>query len=169
MATALAAHQAAVAARRVSPRVHNPSVQAAVQAVQAVQARQGDALGRRDSPYAQRAQQQAALLQLPLYPTTTIGSFPQTADIRLARREHKAGRLSEADYQTTMRAEIARASLNAELGPQRAQIAEKILKEIVERLGGGVRGRARRRRLRRRGPARTHLLAEGLPDVQRQR
>ena len=50
---------------------------------------------------------QAAKLHLPAFPTTTIGSFPQTPEIRHARKEYKAGRLSDAQYQAAMRAEIA--------------------------------------------------------------
>ena len=60
------------------------------------------------SPHAVRAKKQAALLNLPAWPTTTIGSFPQTAEIRLARREHKAGRLDAAGYEAAMKEEIAR-------------------------------------------------------------
>jgi len=97
----LAANAAALAARRASPRVHNPAVQAAV-------ARSAAGLGQRESAYAQRAAKQAALLKLPAYPTTTIGSFPQTAEIRHARSEFKAGRLDYPGYQAAMRAEIAR-------------------------------------------------------------
>ena len=97
----LEANQAAIAARRASPRVNNPVVKAAV-------ARLDAALGRRQSAYGQRAPKQAALLKLPAYPTTTIGSFPQTADIRHARSEYKAGRLDEAGYQAAMKAEIER-------------------------------------------------------------
>ena len=55
-----------------------------------------------------RAKKQAALLKLPPWPTTTIGSFPQTAEIRLARREHRAGRLDDAGYAAAMKEEIAR-------------------------------------------------------------
>jgi 5-methyltetrahydropteroyltriglutamate--homocysteine methyltransferase len=98
----LDANKAAIDARRQSPRVHNPAVKAAVAQLSAK-------LGKRQSAYAQRAPKQAALLKLPAYPTTTIGSFPQTADIRHARSEYKAGRLDEAGYQTAMRAEIERA------------------------------------------------------------
>jgi 5-methyltetrahydropteroyltriglutamate--homocysteine methyltransferase len=94
-------NQAAVQARRASPRVHNPAVQAALAAVT-------PELGRRQSPYAERARRQAALLKLPAFPTTTIGSFPQTAEIRHARSEYKAGRLDEAAYQAAMRREIER-------------------------------------------------------------
>lgn len=97
----LASNQAAIAARRNSPRVNNPAVKAAVATLNA-------AFGERKSGYAQRAPKQAALLKLPPFPTTTIGSFPQTADIRHARSEFKAGRLDEAGYRAAMQAEIRR-------------------------------------------------------------
>jgi 5-methyltetrahydropteroyltriglutamate--homocysteine methyltransferase len=74
------------------------------QAVAAIDA----AMGARRSPYAQRAAVQAALLRLPAYPTTTIGSFPQTPAIRQARSAYKGGRLDEQSYQAAMRGEIAR-------------------------------------------------------------
>ena len=95
-------NKAAIDARRASPRVNNPAVKAALLKIT-------HELGKRQSPYAQRATKQAALLKLPAYPTTTIGSFPQTADIRHARSEFKAGRLDEAGYQAAMRKEIERA------------------------------------------------------------
>ncbi|MEX8194560.1 5-methyltetrahydropteroyltriglutamate--homocysteine S-methyltransferase [Comamonas guangdongensis] len=97
----LADNARALAARRASPRVHNPAVQAAVAQITAQ-------LGRRHSGYAERAARQAAQLQLPAYPTTTIGSFPQTAEIRRARREFKAGWLDAEAYRLAMRAEIER-------------------------------------------------------------
>ena len=97
----LAANQAAITARRSSPRVNNPSVKAAIAKLDAK-------LGQRQSAYEQRAPKQAALLNLPAYPTTTIGSFPQTAEIRHARSQFKAGELDESGYKTAMQAEIAR-------------------------------------------------------------
>lgn len=97
----LAANSAALQARRTSDRVHNPEVQAALAQINAQ-------LGQRQSSYSVRAPQQAALLKLPLFPTTTIGSFPQTAEIRHARSQFKAGRLAYAAYQAAMRAEIER-------------------------------------------------------------
>jgi 5-methyltetrahydropteroyltriglutamate--homocysteine methyltransferase len=96
---ALAANQAALAARRSSPRVNNPAVQAAVAKIDA-------GMGQRAQPYAVRAPRQLALLKLPSYPTTTIGSFPQTDAIRHARSELKAGRLDEAGYAAAMKAQI---------------------------------------------------------------
>ncbi|MET9002807.1 5-methyltetrahydropteroyltriglutamate--homocysteine S-methyltransferase [Amycolatopsis sp. NPDC004169] len=59
-------------------------------------------------PYAERAATQRAVLGLPPLPTTTIGSFPQTTDVRKARAAHKAGKLDDAAYETAMRAEVER-------------------------------------------------------------
>ncbi len=97
----LAANQAAVAARRNSLRVNNPAVKDAL-------ARLDAKLGQRQSAYEKRAPKQAALLKLPAFPTTTIGSFPQTAEIRHARSRFKSGELDEAGYRSAMQAEIAR-------------------------------------------------------------
>ncbi|MCX8005824.1 MAG: 5-methyltetrahydropteroyltriglutamate--homocysteine S-methyltransferase, partial [Burkholderiaceae bacterium] len=91
----------ALDSRRRSPRVHRPEVRAAVAAID-------PRMGERQNPYPQRAAAQAAWLKLPLFPTTTIGSFPQTPEIRRARAEYKAGRLDAAAYEAAMRAEIER-------------------------------------------------------------
>ncbi|TWB23421.1 methionine synthase (B12-independent) [Nitrospirillum amazonense] len=101
VAADLAANAQAIAARRASPRVNNPAVKAAVARIDA-------ALGRRKSPFGERTGKQAALLNLPLFPTTTIGSFPQTKEIRLARSQFKAGAIDAAAYTQAMRNEIAR-------------------------------------------------------------
>ncbi len=99
--TELAENKAAIGARRNSPRVNNPTVKAAIAQLTAQ-------LGQRKSAYAVRAAKQAALLKLPAFPTTTIGSFPQTADIRQARSQFKTGDINEVAYKDAMRAEIAR-------------------------------------------------------------
>ncbi|WDS35099.1 5-methyltetrahydropteroyltriglutamate--homocysteine S-methyltransferase [Pseudoxanthomonas sp.] len=91
----------ALEARRRSPRVHNPQVAAQLAALP------GDAASRR-SPYPVRAQVQAARLKLPRWPTTTIGSFPQTHEVRHARAQHKSGKLSDADYEFFLAAETQR-------------------------------------------------------------
>ncbi|KDE39129.1 5-methyltetrahydropteroyltriglutamate-- homocysteine methyltransferase [Nitrincola lacisaponensis] len=101
VAEQLTANQASLTARRQSARVHNPVVQQAVREI-------SPELGRRQSSYAVRAKKQASLLQLPAFPTTTIGSFPQTAAIRQTRKQYKAGEISEVKYTQIMRDEIAK-------------------------------------------------------------
>jgi len=96
----LAANQAAILSRRQSPRVNKPAVKAALAGVNA-------GLGKRKSPYVQRAPKQAARLKLPKFPTTTIGSFPQTAEIRQVRSQFKSGQIDAATYKTAMQNEIA--------------------------------------------------------------
>ena len=132
----LAANQAAVSARRNSPRVNNPGVKAAI-------ARLNAALGQRKSVYAQRAPKQAALLKLPAYPTTTIGSFPQTAEIRHARSEFKAGRLDAAGYKAAMQAEIGRSVKEQEvLGLDVLVHGEAERNDMVEYFGEQLDGYA---------------------------
>ncbi|TCP95214.1 methionine synthase (B12-independent) [Cricetibacter osteomyelitidis] len=60
----------------------------------------------RKLPFAERIKLQNAWLNLPLLPTTNIGSFPQTTEIRYARSRFKKGELSLADYETAMKKEI---------------------------------------------------------------
>lgn len=96
----LQAYSAPIRDRVRSSRVHNPAVQAAVAAITPEQAQ-------RQSPYALRAIQQRHALNLPAWPTTTIGSFPQTAQIRALRLEHRQGRLSAQEYEAALQQEIA--------------------------------------------------------------
>lgn len=93
-------NRAAIESRRKSSRVHNPAVKTAV-------SRLNPSLGKRKSAYPQRAPRQAALLQLPSYPTTTIGSFPQTREIRQTRSRFKKGEINLATYEQAMRSAIA--------------------------------------------------------------
>lgn len=97
----LSANREAIEARRLSPRVNNPAVKAALATIT-------PELGQRRSAYTARADKQTALLQLPKYPTTTIGSFPQTAEIRQARSQFKAGQIDDTAYTAAMKAEIER-------------------------------------------------------------
>ncbi len=98
----LARSRAVQAARQHSPRIHKPQVQARLDAIQPQDSR-------RMSVFAARIEQQRARLDLPAFPTTTIGSFPQTSAIRLARQAYKQGRLSLGDYTEAMQAEIRHA------------------------------------------------------------
>ncbi len=86
----------AVASRRKSLRVHDPLVEGRLAAVD-------DAMARRKSPFAERRRKQGEKLDLPSFPTTTIGSFPQTAEVRKARSAHARGELSYADYEAFLR------------------------------------------------------------------
>jgi 5-methyltetrahydropteroyltriglutamate--homocysteine methyltransferase len=99
---ALAQSRSVQTSRAASPRIHKPAVQARVAAITAKDAQ-------RQSPFAQRIAKQRGKLDLPLFPTTTIGSFPQTAAIRLARQAYKQGKLSAADYTDAMHTEIRHA------------------------------------------------------------
>lgn len=80
----------AAEARKVSPRIHDQKVKAREKEISA-------AMLTRQHPYAQRRETQKAL-GLPLLPTTTIGSFPQTAEVRAARAKFKKGELNQAEY-----------------------------------------------------------------------
>ncbi|MFE6760800.1 5-methyltetrahydropteroyltriglutamate--homocysteine S-methyltransferase [Streptomyces sp. NPDC057689] len=95
----LSANKAALASRADSPITRDPAVRARAEAVT-------DADGRRSQPYAERAAAQRAHLGLPLLPTTTIGSFPQTTELRTARADLRAGRIDTAGYEERIRAEI---------------------------------------------------------------
>ncbi|XQE68408.1 5-methyltetrahydropteroyltriglutamate--homocysteine S-methyltransferase [Pseudomonas sp. P3C3] len=99
---ALAHSRAVQASRTASSRIHKPAVQARLAAITAADSQ-------RQSPFAERIEQQRARLNLPLFPTTTIGSFPQTSAIRLARQSFKAGKLTAAEYTEAMHAEIRHA------------------------------------------------------------
>lgn len=90
----------ALDARRESVRIHQPAVGARLAAISPTDSQ-------RQAPYTVRVEAQRDTLKLPLFPTTTIGSFPQTDEIRAARRAFKAGELALADYEARMQAEIA--------------------------------------------------------------
>ncbi|SHW74097.1 5-methyltetrahydropteroyltriglutamate/homocysteine S-methyltransferase [Mycobacteroides abscessus subsp. abscessus] len=98
VAAAFEASSAAVASRALDPRLHNDSVRARLKEVLSGGISRG--------PAAERRKAQDARLNLPSLPTTTIGSFPQTVDIRKARAALVAGELDEAEYTDRMKAEV---------------------------------------------------------------
>lgn len=91
----------AAARRQRSARIHNADVQQRVENIQC----QPD-IDQRSSPYTDRAPLQQNKFQLPLYPTTTIGSFPQTSNIRKQRSRFRNGELSQGGYVDIMEQEI---------------------------------------------------------------
>ncbi|MBB6012001.1 5-methyltetrahydropteroyltriglutamate--homocysteine methyltransferase [Aquamicrobium lusatiense] len=98
VADALQASADAITSRRKSPRVHDRKVGDRLAAVTG-------AMERRKSTFAERREKQSGKLDLPKFPTTTIGSFPQTAEVRKARAAHVRGELSAADYEAFLRRE----------------------------------------------------------------
>lgn len=97
----LAAGERARRERANTTRVNNPVVRQRVAQIK-------PADSQRAQPFAERYGQQQAHLQLPLLPTTTIGSFPQTPAIRQHRAAFKRGELSATDYEHFLKSEIAR-------------------------------------------------------------
>ncbi|MFF2302848.1 5-methyltetrahydropteroyltriglutamate--homocysteine S-methyltransferase [Streptomyces sp. NPDC058128] len=95
----LAANRADLASRASSALTRDPAVRARTAAIT-------DADGRRSQPYPERAAAQRAHLGLPLLPTTTIGSFPQTDELRVARADLRAGRIDTAGYEERIKDEI---------------------------------------------------------------
>ncbi|WP_406250291.1 5-methyltetrahydropteroyltriglutamate--homocysteine S-methyltransferase [Streptomyces cyaneofuscatus] len=99
IAAELAANRADLACRTDAVITRDPAVRARTAAIT-------DADGRRSQPYAERTVAQRAHLGLPLLPTTTIGSFPQTTELRTARADLRAGRIDEAGYEERIKDEI---------------------------------------------------------------
>ncbi|KAH0881621.1 hypothetical protein HID58_069015 [Brassica napus] len=93
------ANAAALSSRRSSPRVTNESVQKAAAALKGSD-------HRRATEVNARLDAQQKKLNLPILPTTTIGSFPQTVELRKVRREYKAKKISEEDYVKAIKEEI---------------------------------------------------------------
>ena len=134
VAPALEANARALASRRQSPRVHDAAVAARVAAL-------GPDADRRLSPFAVRQAAQRARFALPLFPTTTIGSFPQTPDIRQARARFKRGESDAAAYAQAMRAEIETAVRRQEaLGLDVLVHGEAERNDMVEYFGEQLAG-----------------------------
>lgn len=99
VADKLAASSQAIQSRRRSPRIHNAEVEERLDQV-------NDAMARRKDVFASRIVLQQEKLRLPKFPTTTIGSFPQTTEIRKTRRDFKNGKLDRETYVERIRSEI---------------------------------------------------------------
>ncbi|MET2832499.1 5-methyltetrahydropteroyltriglutamate--homocysteine S-methyltransferase [Mesorhizobium shangrilense] len=95
---ALKASAEAAAARAMSTKVHDPLVEGRIASIDG-------GMKQRKSAFAERSKVQAGTLGLPPFPTTTIGSFPQTPEVRKARSAHAKGELSYVDYETFLKKE----------------------------------------------------------------
>jgi 5-methyltetrahydropteroyltriglutamate--homocysteine methyltransferase len=109
VADEIAASTAAAQSRRSDPRLHNEQIRARINEIMAAGTKRGNAADRRDA--------QNARLHLPPLPTTTIGSFPQTPEIRKARAALRSGAIDDDEYVRRMKAEIAKIiALQEQLG-----------------------------------------------------
>ncbi|KAJ3330357.1 methionine-synthesizing 5- methyltetrahydropteroyltriglutamate--homocysteine methyltransferase [Blyttiomyces sp. JEL0837] len=95
----LAENKKSIENRRNSKRINNAAVQARVKSIT-------PAMSSRKSPYPARRKVQQQALNLPKFPTTTIGSFPQTAQLRRYRAQYKAGTLTTEAYEQLLREEV---------------------------------------------------------------
>jgi 5-methyltetrahydropteroyltriglutamate--homocysteine methyltransferase len=102
VAESLAESDLAAIARRTSPKIHDAKVAGRMMAID-------ETVRRRASAFAGRARIQRDRFNLPAFPTTTIGSFPQTADVRNARAAHSRGAISDMQYEQFLKEETARA------------------------------------------------------------
>ncbi len=92
-------YSAPIEARYSSVEVNKPQVQKRLNTVT-------KALTERSAAYSERAIHQSEVLNLPLFPTTTIGSFPQTSEIRVQRSAYRAGTLQRSEYELALRGHI---------------------------------------------------------------
>ncbi|MHB1567332.1 MAG: 5-methyltetrahydropteroyltriglutamate--homocysteine S-methyltransferase [Acidiferrobacter sp.] len=134
ISAALTDSRKVMADRASSTRIHDPAVKARAARVTAADTH-------RQQPFPARRDAQRAHLNLPLFPTTTIGSFPQTAEIRAARRDLKAGRIDAATYEQRMKEEIALAVRKQEdIGLDVLVHGEAERNDMVEYFGEQLQG-----------------------------
>lgn len=130
----LDAYSAPIRARRQSNRVHNSQVERRLAAITAQDSE-------RHSAYAERARAQRERFNLPAWPTTTIGSFPQTTEIRGLRLDFKQGRLDGNNYRTSIGEHIKQAIVEQErLGLDVLVHGEAERNDMVEYFGENLDG-----------------------------
>jgi 5-methyltetrahydropteroyltriglutamate--homocysteine methyltransferase len=130
----LASARAAVASRAASPRVKNPAVGQRTHTLP-------PGADHRSAAFPDRQKAQRRRLHLPAFPTTTIGSFPQTPGIRAARAAFKRGDLAASSYHEAMRREIAHAIKTQEdLGLDVLVHGEAERNDMVEYFGEQLEG-----------------------------
>jgi len=127
-------NRVAVLSRRASARIHRPEVKNRVAAIHPADTKRLPAF-----PERQKIQRQT--LDLPVYPTTTIGSFPQTTEVREARARWKRGELSSEDYDAFLKEETARCiHLQEEIGLDVLAHGEFERNDMVEYFGEQLDG-----------------------------
>lgn len=120
--------------RQHDPRVHNAAVQERLAKLSAD-------CDQRKNPFSVREKLQHKRLKLPLLPTTTVGSFPQTSSIRQARAQYKKGELSRQDYEKQMQEEIRQiVNIQEELDIDVLVHGEPERNDMVEYFGEQLKG-----------------------------
>ena len=131
---ALQANREAIKARATSQRIHNEAVKTRLAGV-------GDRDFHRASEFTVRQGKQQEKLQLPEFPTTTIGSFPQTKEIRKARAQWKKGAMSDADYDQFLKTETAKCvTFQDDIGIDMPVHGEFERNDMVEYFGENLEG-----------------------------
>ncbi|OJA00812.1 5-methyltetrahydropteroyltriglutamate--homocysteine S-methyltransferase [Rickettsiella grylli] len=127
-------NQRALHTRKTSTRIQNSDVQNRIKSITPTMAK-------RNMDYISRAKQQKSSLQLNLLPTTTIGSFPQTSDIRKIRLAYKSGKMTSEIYQQKIKQHIADVILRQEaLGLDVLVHGEAERNDMVEYFGECLEG-----------------------------
>lgn len=127
-------NQTAIASRRKSPLIHNEKVKERVKGIR-------PAHSCRQSVFNDRLHQQKEKLNLPLFPTTTIGSFPQTKEVRSWRSEFKKGEISQTRYQNLLKDEIKKTiKWQEEIGLDVLVHGEAERNDMVEYFGEKLEG-----------------------------
>ena len=134
IALALAENNQAILLRKTSQRIHNSKVQQRLAAVT-------DRYTERQHVHAIRKQAQTHHINLPPLPTTTIGSFPQTTDIRCLRRDYKQRKITETAYKEGIRQHIAEViAVQVDLGLDVLVHGEPERNDMVEYFGELLEG-----------------------------
>lgn len=127
-------NQVDLLSRRTSPRIHNPAVRARLEAIRPEDLR-------RASPFIERQRKQREKLRLPAFPTTTIGSFPQTPEVRAARAKWKKGQMSDQEYEAFIKDQIRQCvEFQEEIGIDMPVHGEFERNDMVEHFGEQLEG-----------------------------
>ncbi|KAH6576045.1 hypothetical protein BASA50_005632 [Batrachochytrium salamandrivorans] len=134
VAAEMAANKAAIDDRKVSPLIHDPKVQEELKSL-------SPEMFRRQHEFATREVVQKAKLNLPAFPTTTVGSFPQTKDVRVARQKFKKAEWTQQQYDDFVKAEIEKTVRFQEtVGLDMLVHGEFERNDMVEFFGENLRG-----------------------------
>lgn len=130
----LEANAKSIESRRSSKRTNDPKVKARQEAVT-------EEMHNRKSPFPERLAAQAKSLNLPLFPTTTIGSFPQTKDIRIQRNKFTKGEITAEQYEKFIEQEIEKVvRIQEELGLDVLVHGEPERNDMVQYFGEKLTG-----------------------------